>query len=45
MEESPEVPADHAQGECFSQRSTPDLDQDEPMAIGDETAGAVCDEP
>jgi hypothetical protein len=26
-------------------RSASRLDQNEPMAIGDETAGAVCDEP
>ena len=45
MEETPKVPADHDQGRFRSQGGTPRLAQDGPMAIGDETAGAVCDEP
>jgi len=45
MEESPQVPTDHDQGRFRPERSASYLDQDEPMAIGDEMAGAVCDEP
>ena len=43
MEESPKVPADHDQSGLRTDGSVPSLAQDEPMAIGDETASAVCD--
>jgi len=45
MEETQEVPTGHDQGRIKSPSSTADMDQDEPMAIGDETAGALCNEP
>ena len=45
MEEARKIPTDHDQGGFRPERCAPNLDQDEPMAIGDETAGAVCDEP
>ncbi len=32
-------------GDHFSHGGSPRLAQDEPMAIGDEATGAVCDEP
>ncbi len=45
MEEARKIPTDHDQGRFCSKTGAPSLDQDEPMAIGDETSGAVCDEP
>ena len=45
MEEARKIPTDHDQGRFRPKRSAPSLDQDEPMAVGDETPGAVCDEP
>ena len=45
MEEAREVPTDYNQGRFRPERSATYLDQDEPMAIGDETAGALCSEP
>ena len=44
MEETQEIPADHDKSRVRSTPSMPDLDQDEPMAIGNETTGALCDE-
>ena len=43
MEESSEVPKDYDQIRLQSQRSQPRLAEDEPVAIGDEAAGTVCD--
>jgi hypothetical protein len=45
MEEPSEVPTDHDQIGFCTTGSASSLDQNEPMAIGDETAGAICDEP
>ena len=45
MEESPQVPTGHAQGGCCSWGSKTGLGQDEPVAIGDETARALRPEP
>ena len=45
MEEARKVPTDHDPSGFRSSGGAPCLAQDEPMAIGDETAGAVCDEP
>ena len=45
MEETQEIPTDHDKSRIRSSSSTPDMDQDEPMAIGDETTSAFCYEP
>jgi len=45
MEEAPEVPTDDDQIRFCPKRSASSMDQDGPMAIGAETAGAICDEP
>ena len=45
MEEYPEVPTDHDQGRFCPSAGAPRLDPDEPLAVGDAAAGAVCDEP
>ena len=45
MEETQEVPTHHDQIRFCPKRSASSMDQDGPMAIGAETAGAICDEP
>ena len=45
MEEPAEVPTDHDQIRVRPTGNASSLDQDEPMATADETAGAICDEP